>query len=976
MAELDPVILRFKAENDRYLAELRRTTRSVDEALGLQERKVKALESQMRASSSQIALSIKSIGGALGAYFSAQALTGLLDSFTRLQNELKVAGLEGASLAAVQERLFEVANRNGVAVNSLAELYGKSAQAGREFGASQEQLLGLTEATALALRVSGTDAQQASGAILGLSQALASGTVRAEEFNQMNEGGLRPLLQAAAASDRFGGSVAKLRQEVLAGTLGSRELFDLILKGSEQLRGQAANATLTLSGAFEALNNKLIEYVGGAASASGATGALAQGIGLLADHLDEIIPALTVIATLLGGQMVASLGRMAIGTTSASAAVFALQARMVGAATTAEALTFAMGGLSAALPGLAIGALVLGIGYYVLKAQEAERESAALSASIEQQAVKFGTLGEKISEAEAETGKLNDAQREALTGVANLTGEADKLANAWGRVAASAKAAAIETARAAWVSNASNTLQAKAAYQTKREEIFQGAAKRPFAERGLGADAPAVNAEQALRVTDSAVKETKEYKDWQQSIANTRAAQEALNKLLDQPLTEFRQADAPAAPGKPAKPGRTPRARSGPSADDIALRFADEQDRLTMEALSAQERIATSAKERADLQNQMLDIEREARLREIAANEDYSAQQKAALRAQVEALYGAAAKVDEQGNVITAGLLNRQVAIDELAQLDREAADLADEQYRAQDDALRAQYDLADTQDERRRLALEIFDAEQKYRDEMLQAVIKAHTINGIQDHQARQAQIALDALRNSEGLRRDAVIRQQQGPLGAYADSLTDPKTQVEYAVVRRLQDVDDAISDAVSKQMGVKDPLISDLISILIEQTLIRPMIDNLRKAQGASGGGLLGMVGSVAGAIGSVFGGGGPANLLAGTPYGRASGGYVAPGQTYRVNEGASPGKVEGFMSLNGGHIVPLGRMNAARGGGSTQPAVVRIEVAEGQMFEPRVQQISGDVSVQVVRATSSAIVDASANETVRRLGRPRI
>ncbi|MGR6730310.1 tape measure protein, partial [Aeromonas veronii] len=80
---------------------------------------------------------------------------------------------------------------------------------------TQGQLINFTDKVALALRVAGTDSQTASGALLQLSQALGSGTVRAEEFNSVQEGAL-PILQAVAAGFKeAGGSVSKLRQLVL-----------------------------------------------------------------------------------------------------------------------------------------------------------------------------------------------------------------------------------------------------------------------------------------------------------------------------------------------------------------------------------------------------------------------------------------------------------------------------------------------------------------------------------------------------------------------------------------------------------------------------------------------------------------------------------------------------------------------------------------------------------------------------------------
>lgn len=104
-----------------------------------------------------------------------------------------------------------------------------------------------------------------------------------------------------------------------------------------------------------------------------------------------------------------------------------------------------------------------------------------------------------------------------------------------------------------------------------------------------------------------------------------------------------------------------------------------------------------------------------------------------------------------------------------------------------------------------------------------------------------------------------------------------------------------------------------------------------------------------------------------------FGRASGGAVSSGRLYRVNETG----IEGFRPAQSGTIVPLGQMSKmANAAPATQPAVVQIMVDEGAAFVPRVQAISGEVSVQVVRLASPGLVDASVNETFRRGGRPKL
>lgn len=97
-------------------------------------------------------------------------------------------------------------------------------------------------------------------------------------------------------------------------------------------------------------------------------------------------------------------------------------------------------------------------------------------------------------------------------------------------------------------------------------------------------------------------------------------------------------------------------------------------------------------------------------------------------------------------------------------------------------------------------------------------------------------------------------------------------------------------------------------------------------------------------------------------------------MSAGQTYLVGEN---GPELLHMGNRSGVVIPNHLMNAAAatpGGGS--PGVVQIQVVEGQMFEPRVRVISGDVSVQTVRGAAPALIDASAKEAYARARRPSL
>ena len=240
------------------------------------------------------------------ASFGLGAIVRTADAATELTNRLRVAGVASSEMARTQEQLYEIANRNGVEVSALGQLYSRASIAANELGASQEQLMQFVSGTAAALRLQGGRTSQASGALLQLSQATGSVIVRAEEFNSILEGAL-PIAQAAARGmNGMGGSVARLRQEILKGRVTSRQFFEALLKGYTATEAQALGMQLTVGQSLTALNNSWIRFVGAVDSATGASGGLGgamQGLGsaldFVAQHLSTIISLVRIAGTML-----------------------------------------------------------------------------------------------------------------------------------------------------------------------------------------------------------------------------------------------------------------------------------------------------------------------------------------------------------------------------------------------------------------------------------------------------------------------------------------------------------------------------------------------------------------------------------------------------------------------------------------------------------------------------------------------------
>ncbi|MCO5131212.1 MAG: tape measure protein [Xanthobacteraceae bacterium] len=218
-----------------------------------------AINKALASTSTQIGAFGKTMGIAFGAALAVKGAQTLVDTATRIDNALKVAGLSGDDLTKVYNSLFESAQKNAAPLESLVQLYGRVSMVQKELGASTKEMLKFTDNVAVALRVSGKTAAESSGALLQLSQALGSGVVRAEEFNSMLEGAL-PIVQAAARGiDDAGGSVSKLRKLVNDGKVSSKAFFKGFQAGAVTLNQQVAGASLTVAQGFTRLENAAVD---------------------------------------------------------------------------------------------------------------------------------------------------------------------------------------------------------------------------------------------------------------------------------------------------------------------------------------------------------------------------------------------------------------------------------------------------------------------------------------------------------------------------------------------------------------------------------------------------------------------------------------------------------------------------------------------------------------------------------------------
>ncbi|WP_182342568.1 tape measure protein [Comamonas koreensis] len=318
-------------EADKYAKDMLRASASNSAA----EKSFRALNTAANAVSA--ALSIIGVG------FGAREIITQIDGYTKFTAQLKLATKGASDYSAAMASVQRISTDAQQGIGELGTLYARIANGTASLNLSQQKLSDITETVALSLKVSGATASEASSAMLQLSQAFASGVLRGEEFNSVNEAAPR-LMKALA--DGLGVPVGALRKMAEAGQLTSAVLAESLPKALGKLR-EEAESVQTISGAFTVLKNNIMLMVGAQATASGATKGFASGINLLANNLDVLATVGGAVALVLGARFTASIAStgVAFAASTIQAARYQLTlASMAGVSTTAATGLLSLGG--------------------------------------------------------------------------------------------------------------------------------------------------------------------------------------------------------------------------------------------------------------------------------------------------------------------------------------------------------------------------------------------------------------------------------------------------------------------------------------------------------------------------------------------------------------------------------------------------------------------------------------------------------
>lgn len=249
-------------------------------------------------------LSLSNVAKSLTAYLSVSAVAGYADAWTDLSNKLANSIRQNERLVDVTERVFDISQRTRSSLNGTATLYARLERGTREYNTSAADLAKLTTIINQGFVVSGATAQEAENAIIQLSQGIASGVLRGEEFNSVAEQGSRLMV---ALADSLGVGIGELRKMAAEGKLTTDVVVNGLLSQGNSIGKEFANTTATMSQSIQAAGNNLTKFFGESTTVQAGVKVFNSAIITLSENIDVISTAVTALGAAFGGRLVASI---------------------------------------------------------------------------------------------------------------------------------------------------------------------------------------------------------------------------------------------------------------------------------------------------------------------------------------------------------------------------------------------------------------------------------------------------------------------------------------------------------------------------------------------------------------------------------------------------------------------------------------------------------------------------------------------
>jgi tape measure domain-containing protein len=287
MAQVEELIVELSAKVDDYNRAIKDAMGKTQQETGKGGQAVGGLKSKIEDFVGVSIPSFKAFAVAAGGAFAVKQIVDYGEEYTNLQNKIRTVLDPTQDLTDVTRQLLDVSNESRTSLESTTTLYTRLKRSTEDLGISNQELFNLTETINKSFAVSGATAEEAAAAITQLSQGLASGALRGDEFNSVAE--QAPIILEAVAA-ATGMSRGELRDLAAEGKITSEVLIKSLQAYSGVIETDFSRAQLTVSQASEKLANNLLVLVGEFDKTTGLSSGSAEALNSVAESLLSLQP--------------------------------------------------------------------------------------------------------------------------------------------------------------------------------------------------------------------------------------------------------------------------------------------------------------------------------------------------------------------------------------------------------------------------------------------------------------------------------------------------------------------------------------------------------------------------------------------------------------------------------------------------------------------------------------------------------------
>lgn len=208
------------------------------------------------------------------------------DNMSQLNARIERLTGSAATASQTMHNLMRISSATGGSLQDTAKLWETLSTALRDTGATNGQIIQLTETLQKIGRIGGSSTEEMANALRQFGQSISSGTVRAEEFNSILEQMPELARQIAAG---MGVSIGELRQLMLDGKLTAEDALNAIQKQTGSVNAEFEKLPRTLSQANTALTNSFLSMIDSVNQATGASNGLVAVIDSMTAALDRLV---------------------------------------------------------------------------------------------------------------------------------------------------------------------------------------------------------------------------------------------------------------------------------------------------------------------------------------------------------------------------------------------------------------------------------------------------------------------------------------------------------------------------------------------------------------------------------------------------------------------------------------------------------------------------------------------------------------